>query len=89
MDKEKKYMQVINDNNQVMEYEILLSFFLSKTNRQYIVYTDNTYNENHELNVYAAIYNSKSKSKLEKIVSQEEWAIIDSQIKKLCKNVVS
>ena len=81
----KKYMEIIDKNGNSIKYEILISFILNS--KQYIVYTDNTYNEKKQLNVYVAIYNPLSDIKLEKIESESEMQIVISQIKKLLKNV--
>ena len=85
MPDEKKYMEIIDEDDNVIKYEILLSFILSNTGKHYVVYTDNTYNKNNKLNVYAAIYNPLDDTKLEKIETEQEWNIINSQIKKLIK----
>ena len=83
MSDEKKYMEIIDENDNVITYEILLSFMLFDTGKHYVVYTDNTYNENNELNVYASIYNPLDDTKLEKIETEQEWNIINNQINKL------
>ena len=83
MSDEKKYMEIIDENDNVITYEILLSFMLFDTGKHYVVYTDNTYNENNELNVYASIYNPLDDTKLEKIETEQEWNIINRQINKL------
>lgn len=83
MSDEKKYMEIIDENDNVIKYEILLSFMLSDTGKHYVVYTDNTYNENNELNVYASIYNPLDDTKLEKIKTEQEWNVINKQINKL------
>ena len=70
------------------KYEILLSFILDTTCKQYIVYTDNTYNEKNELNIYAVIYNPFDDTKLEKVESENEMQIVKSQIKKLLKKEI-
>ena len=85
MSDEKKYMEIIDENDNSIKYEILLSFMLSDTGKHYIIYTDNTYNENNELNVYASIYNPLDDTKLEKIESEQEWRIINNQIRRLIR----
>lgn len=82
MTNEKKYMEIIDDNDNVIKYEILLNFLLADTGKHYIVYTDNTYNADGDLNVYAAIYNPLDDTKLEKIKTNQEWQIINDHIKK-------
>ncbi len=74
---------IINDRNgQKNEYDILLTFHFNKTNKQYIVYTDNKYNENDELNIYANIYEN---NELKNIETDEEWNEIDNRLSYLQK----
>ena len=74
---------IINDRNgQKNEYDILLTFHFNKTNKQYIVYTDNKYNENDELNIYANIYEN---NELKNIETEEEWNEIDNRLSYLQK----
>ena len=42
----------VTQNDEKIECEILLSFYLKDTDRSYIYFTDNTRNENGKLNVY-------------------------------------
>ena len=71
-------LKIINDNGKITEYEILLSFFWLKTNRNYIIYTDNCKDSNGNLNIYAATYNSKD-DKLKEIETELEWTEIDKR----------
>ena len=80
---EKKYMEIIDENDNVIKYEILLSFVIFDTGKHYVIYTDNTFNEKNELKVYASIYNPLDDTKLEKIETEQEWDIINKQINKL------
>ena len=80
---EKKILKIIDENGKEIEYEILIAFYWTKTNKNYIVYTDNTKDENGSLNVYAAIYYPQDSSKLDPIETDEEWDQIDSRLKKL------
>ena len=74
---------IINDRNgQKNEYDILLTFHFNKTNKQYIVYTDNKYNENDELNIYANIYEN---NELKNIKTEEEWNEVDNRLSYLQK----
>ena len=46
---EKKYLKLIDENGTEMEYEILIAFKWTRTNKNYIVYTDNTNDEDGNL----------------------------------------
>ena len=52
-------------------------------NKNYIVYTDNTNDENGSLNVFAAIYYPYDSNKLDPIETDEEWDEIDRRLKEL------
>ena len=77
---DKKYMTLIDEDGKETKYEILLTFKWKKTNKNYIVYTDNTYDENSNLKVYAAIYYPDDDSKLDSVETEEEWDQIKSML---------
>ena len=77
----KKILKLIDENGQEKEYEILIAFKWTKTQKNYLVYTDNTFDENENLNIYAAIYYPNDNSKLDAITTDEEWNEIDRRIK--------
>ena len=57
------------------EYEILMTLKMEETNKNYIIYTDNTSDLDGNLNIYASIYNIEN-NKLEDIKTDREWDII-------------
>lgn len=79
---EDKYLNITDTDGNILEYEIILAFFWSKTNKYYIVYTDNTY-ENDKINLFASIYYPNDNTKLEEIKTQEEWNEIESRLGEL------
>ena len=79
---EDKYLNITDIDGNILEYEIILAFFWSKTNKYYIVYTDNTY-ENDKINLFASIYYPNDNTKLEEIKTQEEWNEIESRLGEL------
>jgi len=80
---EKKILKIIDEKGKEIEYEVLIAFKWTKTNKNYIVYTDNTNNDNGDLNVFAAIYYPNNNFKLDSIESDEEWDEIDRRLKEL------
>lgn len=80
--KEKETMKIIDSNGKETEYEILLAFKWTKTNKNYIAYTDNTKDENGNINVYAAIYYPDDDTRLDSIETEEEWNIIEKYLNK-------
>lgn len=79
---EDKYLNITDTDGNILEYEIILAFFWSKTNKYYIVYTDNTY-ENDKINLFASIYYPNDNTQLEEIKTQEEWNEIESRLGEL------
>jgi len=57
MDKEEKF-KVLTDDGKEIECDILLTFDLEETNKHYVVYTDNTMDNEGNTNVYALLVNS-------------------------------
>lgn len=80
---EKKILKLTDENGKEIEYEILIAFKSTKTNKNYIVYTDNTNDGNGILNVFAAIYYPYDSNKLDPIETDEEWDEIDRRLKEL------
>lgn len=80
---EKKTLKIIDDFGKEIEYEILIAFKWIKTNKNYIVYTDNTNDENGNLNIFAAIYYPQDDSKLDAIETDEEWDEVERRLKDL------
>jgi len=80
---EKKTLKIIDDFGKEIEYEILIAFKWTKTNKNYIVYTDNTNDENGNLNIFAAIYYPQDDSKLDAIETDEEWDEVEKRLRDL------
>lgn len=80
---DKKTLKIIDEYGKEIEYEILIAFKWTKTNKNYIVYTDNTTDESGNLNIYAAIYYPQDDSKLDAIETKEEWDEIEKRLKDL------
>ena len=73
-------MIVTDEEGNTKEYEVLLSFKWYQTSKNYIVYTDNTKNEEDELNVYASIYDPEDLTKLDPVETDDEWQEIEFQL---------
>ena len=50
-----------SEDGKEMEYQKLFAFESSETNKNYIVYTDNTHDESGALRVYANVYEKNGK----------------------------
>jgi len=81
---EKMTFKVINDEGNEIECEVLFTFDSDETGKSYIVYTDNTVDEDGNTKVYASIYNpDDEETKLIPIESDKEWKIIETILEEL------
>lgn len=70
-------------NNVKKELEILYTFKSLKTNKDYIIYTDNKYGQDNLLNIYSSIYYPFEPNRnLENIEDEEDWKEIECFLKK-------
>ena len=72
-------------NNTKIYYNVVLTFKSIKSGKDYIVYTDNTYDNQNKIRLYAAIYNPNLLNPfVSEPVTKEEWEeitrVIDSVI---------
>ena len=88
MKEERMTFKVFNDEGQEIECEVLFTFDSDETKKSYMVYTDNTVDEEGNTKVYASIYNPNEENpKLEPIESDKEWKIIETILEEIQKKV--
>lgn len=76
--------KVMDENNKEIECEVLFTFESDETGKNYIVYTDNTIDDEGNTKVYASIYNpNEEETKLLPIESEKEWKIIETILEEL------
>lgn len=80
MKEEKKgVFTIVNDKGEEVECEILFTFDSDETKKSYIVYTDNTLDEEGSTKVYASIYDPTGQNPaLMPIESEKEWLVIEN-----------
>lgn len=84
MNNEKITFKVFNDAGKEIECEVLFTFESDETKKNYMVYTDNTTDEDGNTKVYASIYNpEETETKLIPIESEKEWKIIETILEEL------
>ena len=84
MREETMTFKVINDEGKEIECEVLFTFESDETKKNYIVYTDNTVDEEGNTKVYASIYNpDQDETKLLPIETDKEWKIIETILEEL------
>lgn len=88
MKEEQMKFKVIDENNNEIECEVLFTFDSDETNKSYIVYTDNTTDEQGNTKVYASIYTPNSENlNLQPIETDKEWKIIETILNELQEEV--
>ncbi len=90
MKEETMTFKVINDEGKEVECEVLFTFESDETKKNYIVYTDNTVDEEGNTKVYASIYNpDQDETKLLPIETEKEWKIIETILDELQNETAS
>lgn len=75
----KNTFTMIDQNGNEIIYDILFTFENEETNKNYIVYTDQSKDSKGNVQVYASIYYPENpKSKLEPITTEKEWKVIET-----------
>ena len=76
--------EIYNDNGEKIKCNALFTFESDETNKNYIVYTDNTTDEAGNKRVYASTFDPKEANPvLGPIESEKEWKIIEDILNKL------
>ena len=84
----KNTFTMIDENGNEIEYDVLFTFESDETNKNYIVYTDNSKDEAGNIEVYASIYDPEDpKGKLEAITTDKEWKVIETILDTLQEEV--
>lgn len=84
MKEERMTFKVFGDDGQEIECEALFTFESDETKKNYMVYTDNTTDEEGNIKVYASIYNPEEKETLlQPIETEKEWKIIETILSEL------
>lgn len=85
---EKNTIKVTNDKGEEVICDILFTFDSDETGKSYIVYTDNSKDENGKVRVFASIYTpSDEKMKLEDIKTDKEWKVIETILETLQEEI--
>ena len=81
---DKRKIFTVLENGMKISYDVILTFKNERNGKDYIVYTDNTYDEDNKLRIYAALYNPLTNEFLGYVENKEEWR----DIIKLLDNVL-
>lgn len=84
MENNKMTFKIIGEGGKEIECEVLFTFESDETKKNYIVYTDNTLDEQGNTKVYASIYNpNEENTNLIPIETEKEWKIIETILDEL------
>lgn len=84
----KNTFTMIDDKGNETVYDVLFTFDSDETKKSYIVYTDNTKDEEGNIQVYASIYDPENpNSKFEAITTEKEWKVIETILSTLQEEV--
>ena len=80
MNEEKKgIFTIVNEKGEEIECEILFTFDSDETKKSYIVYTDNTTDEDGSIRVYASVFDpTGTNPDLLPIETEKEWLVIEN-----------
>ena len=80
MKEEKKgVITLVNDKGEEVECEILFTFDSDETKKSYIVYTDNSLDDNGSTKVFASVYDPTGQNPtLMPIETEKEWLVIEN-----------
>ena len=77
--KEKNTITVMDENGKEVACEVLFTFDSEETKKNYIVYTDNTTDDEGNTRVYASVFDpAKESTELMPIETDREWKIIET-----------
>ena len=78
MNKENTF-KIIDKDGKEIEFEILFTFESDETNKNYMVYTDNTLDDDGNTRVYASVFNpNKEPLELLPVETEREWKVIET-----------
>lgn len=79
-----KKISTILPNGTKIEYNVILTFFNEINKKNYVIYTDNTLDQNNRLRLYAGIYDANLNNQyLGEPKTKEEWTIINNVLRKV------
>lgn len=89
MKNENNVFYAVGEDGEKVRYEVICKFEYAVTNKLYIIYTDNTLDENGSIKVYAASSKkdlenvTDAEIKLETVETEEEWAVIEQVLEQI------
>lgn len=76
---EKNTFTVLDENGKEVTCEVLFTFDSEETKKSYMVYTDNTTDEEGNVRVYASTFDPNAENtELKPIETDREWKIVET-----------
>ena len=76
---ENNSFTMLNEAGEEVKYDVLFTFDNEETNKSYIAYTDNTYDDDGNISLYASTYDPNSSEViLGKIETENEWKVVET-----------
>ncbi len=76
---EKNQFKLVDETGKETLYDVLFTFDSEETNKSYIVYTDNSVDQEGNIQVFASVYYPGSDtSRLDPIETDKEWQVIET-----------
>lgn len=76
---EKNIFKVLDENGKEVTCEVLFTFDSEETKKSYMVYTDNTTDDDGNVRVYASTFDPNSENtELKPIETEREWKIVET-----------
>lgn len=85
----KNVFTLTTEKGETKEFEVILTIESPEYNKNYIVYTDYSLDENGNYKTYASIYDSTGEDlNLTPVTSTEEWEMIENVLNSAQKDVL-
>ena len=79
---------VVGDNGKKIKCEVLFTFTSDETNKNYMLYTDNSLDDEGNIKTYVATYDEISENtKLSPVTSDEELEMVEKMLKEYEDNL--
>ena len=74
--------EAINESGETVECEVIMLYHALQNDKEYVFYTDQSYDEDGSLNLYASRYLGEEDGKmiLEDVQDEREWQLLDKAL---------
>ena len=79
-----RVFEAVNSEGETIECEVIMYYYCYGNKKDYIFYTDNKYDEDGSLNLFASRYLGEGNGQmiLEEITDENEWLFLDEALEK-------